>query len=136
MVIYTPILGADSMHNVQSDVNAVCKWCNKNKLTINVGKTKAQYFPRNSNIHTKTFESNNPIYINNAKLQYEQHFRYLGIELDYLLSMRNTFDQIYKNASHKLYIYIGLLGAHLPCSPQPKSLKPCLSVYLTMAIFF
>ena len=77
MVIYTPISGADSMQNVQSDVNAVYKWCNKNKLTINVGQTKAQYFPRNSNIDTKTFESNNPIYINIAKLQYEQHFRYL-----------------------------------------------------------
>ena len=106
MVIYTPILGADSMQNVQSDVNAVYKWCNKNKLTINVGKTKAQYFPRNSNIHTKIFESNNPIYINNTKLQYEEHFRHLGIELDHLLSMRNTFDQIYKNASHKLYICV------------------------------
>ena len=92
------------MQNVQSDVNAVYKWCNKNKLTINVGKTSAQYFPRNSNIDTKTFELNNPIYINNIKVQYEQHFQYLGIELDHLLSMKNTFDQIYKNASHKLYI--------------------------------
>ena len=111
MVIYTPISGADSRQNVQSDVNAVYKWCNKNKLTINVGKTKAQYFPRNSNIDTKTFESNNPIYINNAKLQYEQHFRYLGIEVDHQLLSRNTFDQIYKNASHKLYIYRLIRGS-------------------------
>ena len=71
------------MQNVQNDVNAIYKWCNKNKLTINVGKTKAQYFPRNSNVQSKTFESNNPIYINNSKFQYEQHFRYLGIEFNY-----------------------------------------------------
>ena len=111
MVIYTPILDADSMQNVQTDVNAIYKWCNKNKLTINVSKTKAQYFPRNSNIQSKTFESNNPIFINNSKLQYEQHFRYLGVELDQSLSMKNTFDQIYKNASHKLYIYRLIRGS-------------------------
>ena len=41
-----------TQNDVQNDVNAIYKWCNKNKLTINVGKTKAQYFPRNSNVQT------------------------------------------------------------------------------------
>ena len=42
MVIYTPIKGVESMPDLQQDVDTVFAWCNKNKLTIKVNKTKAQ----------------------------------------------------------------------------------------------
>ena len=50
---------------------------------------------------------NNPILINNRKLNYEHTFRYLGIDIDQNLSMKTTCDSIYRNASHKPYIQIG-----------------------------
>ena len=105
MVIFKPLNEQDSMGELQSDVNNIYKWCNRNKLTINTSKTKAQYFPRNSNVNAKEFYNENPITINNANLTYEHHFRYLGIEIDNLLTMKPTYDAIFKNASHKLYLF-------------------------------
>ena len=104
MVIFKPLTEQDSIGELQSDVNNIYKWCNINKLTINTSKTKAQYFPRNSNINTKEFYNENPNTINNVNLIYEHNFRYLGIEIDNLLTMKPTYDAIFKNASHKLYI--------------------------------
>ena len=105
MVIFKPLNEQDSMGELQSDVNNIYKWCNRNKLTINTSKTKAQYFPRTSNVNVKEFYNENPITINNINLTYEHHFRYLGIEIDSLLTMKPTYDAIFKNASHKLYLF-------------------------------
>ena len=77
MVIFKPLNKQDSMDELQGDVNNIYKWCNRNKLTINTSKTKAQYFPKNSNINTKEFYNENPITINNVNLIYENNFRYL-----------------------------------------------------------
>ena len=111
MVIYTPLENADKLVELQQDLDRVFAWCNKNKLTININKTKAQLFPRNSNTDLNSFFQNNPVRINNINLQYKYHFRYWGIELDHLLTMKNTCDQICKNASHKLYIYRLIRGS-------------------------
>ena len=105
MVIFKPLTEQDNIGELQSDVNNIYKWCKINKLTINTSKMKAQYFPRNSYINTKEFYNENPITINNVNLIYEHNFRYLGIEIDNLLTMKPTYDAIYKNASHKLYIF-------------------------------
>ena len=111
MVIYTPLEGENSLVNLQHDLDRVLLWCNKNKLTININKTKAQLFPRNSNIDVNEIIQNNQIKINNVPLHYKHHFRYLGIELNQMLTMKNTCDQIYKNASHKLHIYRLIRGS-------------------------
>ena len=96
MVIYTPLDDVVRLANMQQDLDRVFQWCNKNKLTININKTKAQLFPRNSNIDVNDLTLNNQVKINSVTLHYEHHFRYLGIELDQLLTMKNTCDQIYK----------------------------------------
>ena len=81
------------------------------QIDNNINKTKAQLFPRNSNIDTNDLTLNNQVKINNMILHFEHHFRHLGIELDQLLTMKNTCDQIYKNASHKLYIHRLIQGS-------------------------
>ena len=111
MVIFNPLRQKDSMSELQSDVNNIYMWCNANKLTINISKTKAQYFPKNSNINTKDFYNKYSITINNIKLEYDHNFRYLGIEIDNLLTMKPTYEAISKNASHKLYIYRLIRGS-------------------------
>ena len=87
MVIFNPLRQKDSMSELQSDINNIYKWCNANKLTINISKTKAQYFPKNSNINTKDFYNKYPITINNTKLEYDKNLRYLGIVHIYFVNM-------------------------------------------------
>ena len=99
------------MADLQNDLDRIFAWCNKNKLTININKTKGQLFPHNSNTDINSFFQNNPLRINSTNLPYEHHFRYLGIELDHLLTMKKTCDQIYENASHKFYIYRLIRGS-------------------------
>ena len=47
----------DTEH-VQSDFSRIEKWCRVNELTINVKKTKAQFFLRHENLDCKTFKEN------------------------------------------------------------------------------
>ena len=103
MLIVNSLRNAESLSDIQNDLNKLFQRCNKNKLTINISKAKAQYFPKDTNVDTKNFYTNNPITINNSDLVYEHNFRYLGIEIDNYLTMKPTYEAIYKNASHKLY---------------------------------
>ena len=105
MVIYKPLTDINSLGKLQSDMDRVYDWCNKNELTKNIEKIKAQFFPQGANTDLKQMHQNNPFLINDRKLNYEHTFRYLGIDIDQNLSMKTTCDSIYRNASHKLYIY-------------------------------
>ena len=128
MVIYTLLDYVNRLANLQQDLDRVFQWCKKNKLTININKTKAQLFPQNTYIDINDLTLNNQVKINNLILHYEHHFRYLGIELDQLLTMTNTCDQIYKNASYKLYIY-RLIRGSLTMSAAIQVLKAMFCQY-------
>ena len=52
----------------------VYEWCNRNKLTINIEKTKAQLFPKNPNTDPISLHNKNTIKINNKTLHYEHTF--------------------------------------------------------------
>ena len=64
---------------VAEDLKLLTTWCQKNKLTVNINKTKVMLFgTRNMlerGIRCDTF-------INGTKLQYVNHFNYLGVKLD------------------------------------------------------
>ena len=105
MVLYRTIEDDDCLKDFQTDMDNVYEWCKRNKLTINIEKTKAQLFPKNANIDPLLLQNNNPIQINNKTLHYEHTFRYLGIDIDQHLTMKTVRDSIYRNATHKLYIY-------------------------------
>ena len=45
MVIYTPSENVNKFEELQQDLDTGTAWCNKNKLTVNTNKTKAQMFP-------------------------------------------------------------------------------------------
>ena len=38
------------MHNFQQDVNRLVLWCQRNRLSINVKKTKLVFYPANQNV--------------------------------------------------------------------------------------
>ena len=135
MVIYKPLNEPDSLRHLQNDINRVYDWCNKNKLTINIETTKAQISPINTNADLQLLHLNNPITINNTKLQYEPTFRYLGINIDQHLSMKSMCDTIYRNASHKLYIY-RLVRGSLTASAATQVLRAMFISVLDYRNFF
>ena len=47
----------ESQKELQNDLNKVFMWCSKNKLTINIAKTKAQYLKKTLKCEHKQFLS-------------------------------------------------------------------------------
>ena len=122
MVLYRTIEGNDCLRDFQTDMDNVYEWCKRNKLTINIEKTKAQLFPKSANIDSLVLQNNNPIQIDNKTLHYDHTFRYLGIDIDQQLTMKPVRDAIYRNATHKLYIY-RLVRSSLTMSAAVQVLK-------------
>ena len=113
---------------IQTDVNCIKSWCNRNKLTINVKKTVTEYFPRNNHVKVNDFVKQYPIYIEQHPVSYVFSFKYLGVEIDQHLSMKAQAAAMYKNASHKLY----LLKMIRPCLTIPVALNVCKSMFLSV----
>ena len=73
---------------LQLDLTRVVKWCNSNKLTINVRKTKVTHFGK-----TIMSTACPEVTINNIHLQVERTYKYLGVVTDAELKFKgNTFD--------------------------------------------
>ena len=64
---------------LQTSLNKLYNWCNKNQLTINIGKTKTMIF--SSRKYVKQMHAVN-LNIDNKKLQCVHTFKYLGVTLD------------------------------------------------------
>ena len=59
----------------EEDVQSVSNWCVVNELTINIKKTKIQYFPKNRNSDCNLFENTHIIRIDQQKIAYENSFK-------------------------------------------------------------
>ena len=80
IVIYKDIdtiLNPHCIDDVQSDLDRIIMWCRLNELTVNVKKTKAQFFPRNRNLDLLLFKDNHALTIDNVNIGYTDTFRYL-----------------------------------------------------------
>ena len=80
----------------QEMLNKITSWCDLNKSTINVKKTKSMFIkPGNERCDLK-------LYIYGECLDVVNSFEYLGIHIDHALSMNNHVDCIYKKCITKL----------------------------------
>ena len=107
IVMFKPIGKYSVNHDInlfKSDLAAIEYWCLKNELTINIKKTKLQYFPSNRNNDYNLFEKEVKCQIYNQTLEYENTFKYLGVDIDRYLTMKSFFDSMYKLVNHKLYL--------------------------------
>ena len=103
-VIYKKISDAErflDMHNFKQDVLRLYEWCQKNRLSINVKKTKAVFYPYSNVIKN---DINNKIVINRQEIQYVNLYLYLGIDIDENLTFKKYFSTLFKSVSHKMYI--------------------------------
>ena len=74
------------------DIENVYTWCMDNELTINIKKTKLQFFPKNRNLDCHLFENTHDIKIDGINLEYVSSFKYLGVEIDRNLTMKGQYE--------------------------------------------
>ena len=89
------------MHNFQQDVNRLVLWCQRNRLSINVKKTKLVFYPASPNAVNNV---NNVISMQGTTVDYVSSYLYLGVDIDNMLTFKKHFSNTFKNVSHKLFI--------------------------------
>ena len=86
------------MHNFQQDVNRLVLWCQRNRLSINVKKTKLVFHPGSQNMENN---ENTVVKMHGTNVDYVSSYLYLG---DNMLTFRKHYVNTFKNVSHKLFI--------------------------------
>ena len=112
----------------KQDIKAVETWCLINELTINIKKTKLQFFPSNRNTDCSNFENEVACHLYGQRLSYVNTFKYLGIDIDKNLNMKSFYDSMYKLVSHKFY----LLKLIRPSLTIEAALAVCKSMILSL----
>ena len=84
-------------------------WCNVNELTMNLDKTKYQIFPKNTNENSKELTENCIIKVGQASLKEVKLYKYLGVEIDNFLTMKQHANNLIKLGLHKLFM-LAMLG--------------------------
>ena len=92
----------EDIETFKQDIASTERWCLRNELTINIKKTKLQFFLENRNTDCIAFENVTDCFIYNQKLTYESTFKYLGVDIDRNLNMKSFYESMYKLANHKL----------------------------------
>ena len=102
------------------DVHSVMNWCITNELSINIKKTKVQFFPKKGNIVCDNFENTHIVKIDNSVISYVNSFKYLGIEIDKNINMKGKFEYLFKIVNHKLFLL--------------RIIRPCLTIHAAVNI--
>ena len=89
------------MHDFQQDVNRLIKWCQKNRLSINVKKTKLVFHPH---MQTVVNDIHRDIVILNSPVSYVSSYLYLGVDIDEKLSFKQFYTNCFKKISYKLLL--------------------------------
>ena len=111
---------AHDLRLFQDDILAIENWCLQNELTINIKKTKTQFFPANSNFNYVAFENHNICRIYDQDLSFVNTFKYLGVDIDRHLNFKSFYDSMYRLVNHKLYLL--------------KLIRPALTVQAALSV--
>ena len=103
-VTYRTISDGDwflDMHSFKQDIDKMFKWWQRNRLSINVKKTKLVFYPYSSTVVNNI---DHEIFKNRQPVQYVNSYLYLGIDIDEHLTSKRCFSTLFKSVSHKLYM--------------------------------
>ena len=89
----------EAVERSQSRLDILTTWCQQNKLTINICKTKHMC------ITNRKSPLNQKIQIDGVNLNNVENFEYLGIKIDSKLNMNVHIDKIFKKVSTKIYTF-------------------------------
>ena len=84
---------------LQPDLDSFSKWCNSNKLSLNVAKTKLMIFGTRQKVKKA---KNTQVYMNNQLLQTVPTYKYLGFTLDSVLSFNSHVSNVINLVLYKL----------------------------------
>ena len=87
------------MHDFQQDVDRLLLWCQKNRLSINVKKTKPVFYP-----FTGDGEILQKVTIQDIPLNYVSSYLYLGVDIDNQLLFKTFYNNTFKKISYKLFL--------------------------------
>ena len=87
-------------------MSRVSCWCNRNELTMNLDKTKYQIFPKNTHVNLKELSENCIIKVGQASLKEVKLYKYLGVEIDNLLTMKQHANNLTKLGSYKMLRHV------------------------------
>ena len=91
----------EGFSNLERDLCSLTKWCNNDKLTLNIGKTK--HMVVGSTLDDHLVATSNLQY-KNKKIEIVSEYNYLGIEVDNKLTMENHINKSVSKANKKLYM--------------------------------
>ena len=83
------------MHEFQQDVNRLIKWCQINRLSINVKKTKINLRPIVTSCNVEN-NINDCIKILDVPVGYVNSYLYLGIDIDNGLTFKQYYGNMFK----------------------------------------
>ena len=86
------------MHEFQQDVNRLIKWCQINRLSINVKKTKLDLRPIVTSCNVEN-NINDCIKILDVPVGYVNSYLYLGIDIDNGLTFKQYYGNMFKKVS-------------------------------------
>ena len=83
----------------EQDVNRLIRWCQVNRLGINVKKTKLVFHPYATNVENNI---GNDMCISNKNVNYVTSYLYLGVDIDNWLTFKKHYANMFKKISYKL----------------------------------
>ena len=101
IILYNTMKNLDQL---REDMSRVSHWCNGNELTMNLDKTKYQIFPQNTHVDMNELSENCKINVGQTSLKEVKLYKYLGIEIDNFLTMKQHANNLIKLGSHKLFM--------------------------------
>ena len=120
------------MEKCQQLLDSLFDWCQRNKLTINISKTKHMFVNRRK--EQKEVVSTVSITVNNKALSNVDKYTYLGVDIDYTLTFDSMVDSIYKKANRKLYT-LKLIRPYITNNTACLIYKACIRPFLEYADF-
>ena len=87
---------------MQEDLGRIQKWCNDNRLSLNVKKTKIMTFMSD---HRRKILPNLKFYMNGAHLEEVDDYTYLGVEIDNCLNGQAQYNKLRKTLGFKLHTF-------------------------------
>lgn len=96
---FSKVKSLDDIFRIQNDLDLLCKWCEKNKLSLNISKCKYIHFNRAVVVEPNTY------FLNSASLERVEVIRDLGVLFDY----RCLFDQHIYQCKQKALMMLGFI---------------------------
>lgn len=92
--------GVDVTRMLNADLSIFAEWCNLNKLTIYIKKSKVLPYYSSSQ---HSFLSKHDVKINNLALEIVDNYTYLGVRIDANLKMHSHLSHLYTSTVNAVY---------------------------------